>query len=509
MNKIFAAMAVFLLAGIVFADIVPSAFTVSPTTLKPGISGTLSFTVANTGNYSISGIDLYPSGYRMVFFSDKVNIGSLGPGASTVVTVPFRVDSAAAAGVYNIQLTAYWVDPVGGSGYKSFSVPVTVSSAITFQISSISYNNSNIHPGDSFTVNAVITATGGTAKNARLSGASTNFTLSGSSQITLGDMAKDQDKTVSIPFAADNRLDPGLYNIPLAVSYEDELGASQTAALSIGPVILYKSTVFFNIVAKPAAAQVLPGQRMRIDVNLTNLGSEDAKSVRVSLFSNSTNFIPLDSSDRYLAGIQPGETDKVSFEVGVNSGTLPGFYPLAVFITYSNPRGEEQPQVRQVTGIEVAGVSDVTVYGSASPAPVTAGKKYSLSVQVSNIGTTQLKSVRASIAGDTFDVLSSTESYIGTLNVDDYSTLTFPIYVKDGTGVGRQTFNVLVTYRDQSNVERSVNKVAYLDVVSAETAAKATGTNGGSNTTVLLVAGAVVLIVAYLIYTRFIRKRRA
>ncbi len=508
MKGVAALVAVLLLAGIALADIAPSAFSVSPSTLKPGVSGSLSFTLTNTGTYSISGVDLYPSGQKMQFFSDKVNLGAIGPGASTVVTVPFKVDSAAAAGVYNIQLTAYWTDPVGGSLYKTFSVPVTVSSAITFQISSISYNVTQIHPGDSFTADVVITNSGGAATNARLTGTSTNFTLAGSSQITMGDLVTGQSTHVLIPLSADSRLDPGNYAIPLTVTYTDDLGATQSASLSIGPVSIYKASVFFNIIAQPETEGVLPGQRASVDVNITNVGDEAAKFVRVSILSNSSSFIPLDSSDRYIASIAPGASESVSFQIGVNTGTAPGFYPLVITIIYSDPKGEEQPHVVQVTGLQVAGVSDLTAFATASPAPVTAGKKYTLSVQVSNIGTTQLKSVRATTTGNFFDMLASPDSYIGTLNVDDYSTITYPVYVSENVQPGRQTFTVLLTFRDQDNVERSISKVAYLDVVSADTAAKAQGTNGGSNGTLLLVGGVVAIILLYLVYTRFIRKRR-
>ena len=508
MKRIFAFLAVLAIAGIAFADIAPSGFAVSPSTLKPGVAGSLSFTLANTGTYTITGVDLYASGNRMTFFSEKINVGTIGAGATTTVTVPFKVDSDAAAGVYNIQLTTYWVDPVGGTSYKTFSVPVTVSSAVNFDISGISYNETQIRAGHAFTASATITNTGGAAKNARLSSASESFRLLGSSQITLGNLDAGSNTQVSIPLSADSRLTPGIYNIPVTITYEDELGVSQSVPLSIGSVDVYKSPVFFNVVAVPGASNVLPGQRITVNVNITNVGGEAAKSVRIAFASDSPNFVQMDSSERYVEEILPGETEVVGFEMGVNTGTLPGFYPLHVTISYLDARGEEQQAVRQGTGIEVAGVSDMTAFATASPAPVTAGKKYTLSVQVSNIGTTQLKSVRASVSGAFFDLLASPENYIGTLNVDDYSTISYPVYIREGIEPGRQDFTVRLTYRDQNNVERSVEKMAYIDIVSAETAAKATATGNGMNGTLMFVGGLFVLVVLYFAYRRFTRKRR-
>lgn len=509
MRKMMVLLLLCMFACVALADVAPSGFSTSPATLKPGVSGSLSFTLTNTGIYSISGVDLYPSGYRLQFFSDKISVGSMGPGASTVVTVPFKVEDAAAAGVYNIELSAYWVDPVGGSARKTFSVPVTVSSAVAFQISSITFNSTQIHAGDAFTVNAVITNTGGAARNARLSSGSANFPFAGSSQITLGDLSTAQNTPVTIPFSADSRLTPGLYSIPLTVTYEDELGAAQSASLSIGPVTIYRSAAFFNITARPAAAHVLPGQRARVEVNVTNVGAEAARFVKIALVSNTSTFVPVDSSDKYVESIAPGETKGVSFDVGVNTGTPPGFYPLLVTITYSDPRGAEQPQVRQITGIEVAGVSALDVIASASPGPVTAGRKHTLSLQVSNVGTFQLKSVRVSVSSSSFDILVAPDAYIGTLNVDDYSTVTYPIYTHADLEPGRHPFIATITYRDSDNVERTMAKNVYIDVVSAETAARATGATGGMDFWFLAFAGLIVLLVAYfVVYKRFIAKRR-
>jgi len=507
MRKDILLLALLFTMAFAFADIVPSNFAVSPATFKPGVSGTLAFVLTNNGNRTVTGISLYPSGQYLTFNFEKVDVGSLGPGASTTVTLPFKVSANAIPGVYNVQVAAYWVD-VDVHGYKTFSYPLTVSSSVTFQVSSISIDVNQIHPGEAFTVDAIIKNTGGAARNARLTSSSTQFTFSGSSQVLLGDLAADQESAVKIPFTASADLPPGIYSIPLTVTYEDELGTTQTASLSISPVTIYKRSIYFSIATHSNVANILPGQKVTVTVHISNVGTEEARFVKVSLTPNSSSFILLNSGEKYIERIPVNGSSDVSFDLGVNSGTQPGFYPLRVAISFADARGVEQSPIIQNTGLEVAGVSDLDVIASASPAPITSGKKYTLSIQVSNVGTFQLKSVRASVSSDFFDVLTAPDAYIGTLSVDDYSTITYPIYVHEGIEPGRHTFIATITYRDSDNVERSITKVAYLDIVSQEVAARATGTTGGLNGWTLAFVALGVAILGYLGYKRFISRKK-
>jgi hypothetical protein len=321
-------------------------------------------------------------------------------------------------------------------------------------------------------------------------------------------LAADQETSVRIPFTASADLPPAVYSIPLTVTYEDELGSTQTASLSIGPVNVYKRSIYFSVSTQPNISNILPGQKVTITVQLSNVGTEEARFVKVSLAPNSSSFVLLNSGEKYIDRIPVNGSSKVSFDLGVNSGTQPGFYPLRISISFADARGVEQPMLIQNTGLEVAGVSDLDVIASASPAPITAGKKYTLSVQVSNIGTFQLKSVRTSVSSSFFDVLSSPDAYIGTLSVDDYSTITYPIYVHDGIEPGRHTFITIITYRDSDNVERSISKVAYLDVVPQEVAARATGTTGGIDGWMLAFIALIAVVLGYIVYKRFISRKR-
>jgi len=505
MNRYFALFAALLIcAGISFADIVPSGFSASPATFKSGVSGTLSFTLTNTGTNTITGIDLFPSGDQLTFFSSKVSVGALGPGASTTASIPFKVSENAPSGVLNLQVSAYWIDTTV-QGYKTFSYPLTISSSVTFQLSSIAFDDEMVNPGDAFNVNATLTNTGGAVNNVRLTSAMSSFTLGGSSQIMLGNKADGQSTHVQIPLIASTSLAAGVYSIPITVTYEDGLGATQTSSLSI-PVTIYPRSSYLSVSTSQDIDTVLPGQKVIMKVNLTNVGSEAARVVRVSLTPTTTALVMLDSAEKYVEEIPAGSSKEVTFQVGINSGTQTGFYPVDVAITYSDAKGSSQ-QISQQIGLQVSGISQLDLISSASPSPVTPGKKYTLSMQISNIGTESLKSVRVHTEGSFFDLLTSPDSYIGALIVDDYSTVTYSIFVHDNLQPGAYPVNATITFRDAENVEKTVVKTGYIYIVSQDMATLAAG-GSSSNPLVTLVMLAIVAVLGYFGYKRFFKAKK-
>jgi len=72
------------------------------------------------------------------------------------------------------------------------------------------------------------------------------------------------------------------------------------------------------------------------------------------------------------------------------------------------------------------------------------------SVQVANTGNSQIRSVYASAtpAGSQ----TATESFMGTLNVDDFATLTL------GSAAAGRNVNVEIRFRDTSNQEHAISK---------------------------------------------------
>jgi hypothetical protein len=77
------------------------------------------------------------------------------------------------------------------------------------------------------------------------------------------------------------------------------------------------------------------------------------------------------------------------------------------------------------------------------------------------------------------ELIGTPYGFIGELQQGDYSSATYDVYVKPGLAPGRYPLNVNVTFVDAYNKEHTVQKKAYLDVVSPQLAAIAQGTATG------------------------------
>ncbi|VVC04720.1 Uncharacterised protein [Candidatus Burarchaeum australiense] len=501
-NWIFGIAVVMLLMNVAWADITFTSSTVTPSTLRPGVSGTASFVVTNTGTTSITGLSFDISGYGFDLAQKQIVIGDIGAGGSTQVTVPFKIRSDIPAGIYTLQASTLLSLSTGGTATstvaRTFTIPVTVSNPANFDVVS-STNVSTIGLGDSVKVHLIITNTGGTASNVRLSANSSNFLIKDASQIVLGDIAAGERVEADVTFVSSSSLTGGTYSIPVKITYEDALGTTNSDGAALGPVRVMDTGVDFMLSAT-TGGDVHPGDRFPLRLVLDNSGTGVAYSSALSVKGASTSsgyFTVVGSADQEIGDFAAGDRKVVNYDVGVDGATPPGYYALNVTLEYVSEQGQSLKLSKQL-GIEVVGRYDVSVIGETSPKPVVAGRVYSLSLQVSNTGTGDLKAVSAELlSNDQIQLIGTPYGFIGELKDGDYSSAQYDIYVKPGLAPGRYPLKVNVSFFDAYNREHDVMKLAYVDIVSPDIAALASGAASGPSGTTILISLIVLAIAAW------------
>ena len=76
------ALFIVLLAMVAFAsaDVQITSYSVLPTTLKPGVTGSATITVSNPSTTTLSGVVIYQGGEQFTFTSNRVQLGDLVSG---------------------------------------------------------------------------------------------------------------------------------------------------------------------------------------------------------------------------------------------------------------------------------------------------------------------------------------------------------------------------------------------------------------------------------------------
>ncbi|MDO8339170.1 MAG: hypothetical protein Q7T16_00775 [Candidatus Burarchaeum sp.] len=495
------AFVLLMLASASWADIAFSSSSVSPSTLRPGVSGTASFVVTNTGTATISGLAFDASGYGFILPQAHIIIGDIGASGSTQVTIPFIIKSDVPAGVYTLQASTILSSGSGTSSgitSRTFTIPVTVSNPATFEVSSTA-DKAQVSPGGSVRLHLKITNKGGAAGNVRISANSTNFVIKDASQVAVGSIPAEGVVETDIEFTASSTLSGGTYSIPVKITYEDSLGSTNADGANLGPVLVVKISTDFGLMAS-TSKDLYPGDKFDLYLDVQNNGVESAYAAVIAIAGDSKSgqyFVALDSAEGGLGNFGPGEAMRQVFHMGVNGNAPPGYYALNATITFVNAQGEAT-KVSKLFGLEVLGRYDVSVVAEPSPKPVTAGRVYSLSVQVSNTGTGDLKAVSTElIPSNDVDVIGMRYGFIGELKESDYSSTQYDVYVKPGLAPGRYAIEVNVTFFDTYNREHTVKKLAYVDVVSADIAALATGGSTGPSTIAQLAGLAVLAVVLW------------
>ncbi len=483
-----------LLAQLAFADISVGNVTVLPSQVRPGIVGTITMTVSNPDQYDALGVIGEAFGTDNVKSSGTTSLSDFKPGISSVLSFPFSVPSTTKAGIYTIRYTLSYTN-VNGSRFKTIYLPIIVSNPPIFAIDA---DDKTAFSDADFTVKGTLFNSGGHASSVRMQAKSDKVVQTGQNPLWIGDINKSSSFELSLASAPG--VTSGSYSIPIVITARDEIGQETDYNATLRISINRREPSF--LVAATADKPLYPGTRSRLSVKITNTGNDDAYSVRLSLPENSA-LVPIGTSDIDVGDIKLGESKTAYLDVGV-SNVAPGFYTPKFTVSYKNQKGDAQADKSVSSGINIEGKNDVSVFISSKPAPLVAGGSHTLSVLVSNVGSSPIKALTVEIGNGFFSLQEAQDTqFIGGLNEDDFSTVQYKIRVNDGVLDGTYPFNVTMTFKDAYNNEHIISKTERISVQSKETAAKLAGSNGGISPIVMLVVLAAVAGIAYFAYKRF------
>jgi hypothetical protein len=493
-TKIFAvlAFAMAMLSSSLFAAISIGAYTVTPSTLKPGEEGAISFSISNVAPSSTTSASELEN--VQVFFGGTVeglqfigtspfNVGSIGSGGTAQVSVAFRVLPTAKGGT----ITApFYISQKDETELKSLNAVVRV---VNPPVITLSSDHQTVLGTDE--INLTVKNNGGAATRLRISLAEgSNFTFIGITQLYVGDLFGAT--TVMVPLDSRN-AEEGVSSIPFVLTYQQEGGneTAETKHLSVA-VKKEKADIIFT-----QSEKMVTGRDNTLSLSVKNTGRALSN---LEFYLEDDKIQAKENKQVKLGNMEMGEDKRLSMPVFVSAE--PGVRSMQVRLKWSEDDVDKEETT--YVPIVVNSDADAAIYIDAKPSPMVVGSDHTLSITVSNVGSYKIQNVEVTLQDSpAFEIFNAQRAqYIGGLESDDFSSVQYKVRVK-ALMPGQYPLSVLVRYKDQSGVwvekgqEISVAIRSPSDIVPA---------NGNGNW-VWMLAGAVVVMGAIYWYFRM-RKRK-
>ena len=434
-------------------------YTTMPSDVYPGTMGYLQIKLSNTGDSTAQSAT---SHYVIDGMDRTDSLGEISAGSYAQVAIPFKISQSAVGSIQLLNIDIYYTAQTTTSGSTtssytskktSLSVPLLVKQYKPLEAKIVGMEDVSISPGEKLPLTLQVTNTGGVVNNLMLSmPANSTFIISGETEKQVGTIALNESANVSFTLVSSSDTKTGTYAVPIILTYQDALNQPTAETMYIGPVSVLDSSTQYRLTLVPTDLPVEIGSEEPFLLTLENAGSS---SISGTLEINTTSvFTPLGAQRLYFNNVPAGSSKSMTVSIGVNSAQSAGYYTLPVRLT---PNAGQT--VSYNMGIAVSATPEITVtLDTSGTAP---------SVQVANTGNSQIRSVYASAKAA--GAQSSTESFMGTLNVDDSASLSL------GTSTTGKSVDVEVRFRDSNNMEHTVKKT--LDAAAGNSSFVQSGRN--------------------------------
>jgi len=316
------------------------------------------------------------------------------------------------------------------------SVPLLVKQYKPIDVTVVEMKGLSIAPGEKLPLTLNVKNTGGVVNNLVISmPANSSFAIDGGAEKTVGTIPYNSSVNVSFTLASSSDTKTGTYPVGVDFTYQDALNQPTSDIIYIGPVSVLEASTQYRLTLAPRDSPVEIGAQEPFTLTLENAGGSPISG---AIDINSTAvFTPIGAQRLYFENVPVGGSASMDITIGIGATQSAGYYTLPVRLTPNSGQA-----VSYNMGIAVAATPEITVtLDSSGTVP---------SVQVANTGNSQIRSVYASAKASGSQTAS--ESFMGTLNVDDFATLSL------GSAAAGRNVEVEIRFRDTNNQEHTIAK---------------------------------------------------
>ncbi len=314
-------------------------YTLQPEILTPGELGTVTVTIKNTAvnaSADITDIYLFASHFEHEHKHFE-HVGTLGGGSSTSITFAFNAPKE--EGIYFPAIHVVY-RPEGSLARDTlrYPFPVRVNERTSLKEASLEVEkdiSDEIRPGDDFTLSLKLTNRGETA-------AHNIFVKIGEVQAIYSNdpsnyyierLYPEKSREIQLHFKSGKDTPTGTIVIPIDITYEGLSSEVKKQSETAGIEVVGAAELSISIV-KTEPLNIKEGDYFTLLVRIENTGDEDAKSVKINLFS------PLQGTKTAFVGkIEPDDDAPATFSLRANKA---GELTNRLTISYKDDFGEHQ-----------------------------------------------------------------------------------------------------------------------------------------------------------------------
>ncbi len=395
--------------------------------------------------------------------------------------------------------------------FFGFLVFVSFAHAQAIQVSNVNVDPNPVIPGQFFTIYATVTNAAGANANdvvvnldLRPNNALTTYPfflpLVDSPLRNIGALPSFQSAQVQYRVLVDSQAVDGMYAVSLGASQRNQSGGKLEFTIQV----VNRKPVLSIISVSPTEVRV--GQSQVLELMIRNISSSPARDITIGVSEERTvtstgvvverDIIPLGAAFVYLPELDADDSASINLSLLISptASSKASFVPIKMSFYDSNKTLHAQTDY---IGLKVSAEPELGVSVAEYSVPPVSGKVGKVIVDMFNTGLGAAKFLSVQVKADWID-LSKKDFFIGTVESDDFDSITLEGKVSDSVSPGMQTAVVTLTYQNAFGDVQTVEKSVPVRIFSTSEVATQNG-NGFPLVQVII----VILVVVGIWYFRF------
>lgn len=317
--------------------------------LDAGETDSLAVTLRNDGtqNATDATVQLQSQTSNVVFGTSPSTssfVGSWAPNETRTVTVDATVPPGTDVGTYPIAATVTYDD---ADGLERRSFPMTAGVSVGPETDRFAVSNvvHSLRVGEEGHTSFTLTNEGETVTDAVVT-----LTPPGSNvnplarEFAIDTLETGQSVDVAFPIEVSGSAEPTPRQLSFVVAYETQDGEDRrTNPITLQAPIEPERDRF---TVTTVNASIATGNSGAVAVEVTNNGDQPVSNVNAKLFANDP--ITAEDDEAYIQSLEPGETTKITFGVGVAGSAQAKAYPLSLDFQYDEDGDSKLSKTYQI-----------------------------------------------------------------------------------------------------------------------------------------------------------------